>query len=71
MDRQFVTSSMMVSIGYDASQGVLEIEFKSDGSIWQYYDFPESMWNDFQFCDSHGKYWHASIKNAFHESKVG
>lgn len=62
---------MIVSIGYDAESGTLEIEYQKGGGIWQYYDFPEHMWNEFQYCESHGKYWHANIKTRFREARVG
>lgn len=71
MDRQPVNSSMITSIGYDPENGTLEIEFKSDSSIWNYFDFPEHMWNEFFNCESHGKYWHANIKKRFREARVG
>ena len=71
MDRQPVNSSMITSIGYDSLTGTLEIEFKSDGSVWQYFDFPEHMWNEFEYAGSHGKYWHSNIKNQFREARVG
>jgi len=71
MDRIPVNSTMINSIGYDPSNGTLEIEFKSDGAIWQYFDFPEHMWNEFQSAESHGKYWHANVKNRYREARVG
>lgn len=71
MDRQPVNSSMISGIGYDSTVGTLEIEFKSDGSIWQYFDVPEHLWVEFQYCESHGKYWHANIKKTFREARVG
>jgi len=71
MDRQPVNSSMIASIGYDSGNGILEIEFKSDGAIWQYFEFPEHMWNEFLICESHGKYCHANIKKRFREARVG
>lgn len=43
MDREYVDSSMITSIGYDAMSCTLEVEFKS-GVVWQYHDFPEYMW---------------------------
>jgi KTSC domain len=70
MERRIVESSNLASIGYDASTGTLEIEFKS-GSIWQYYDFPEHMWNEFEYAESHGKYFNANIKNQYRDGRVG
>ena len=48
MEREYVESSMITSIGYDPNTSILEIEFKSDGTIWQYYDFPENLWYEFK-----------------------
>ena len=62
---------MIISAGYDATNGTLEIEFKSDGAIWQYFDFPDHMWHEFLTCESQGKYWHANIKKRFAEARVG
>jgi len=62
---------MITSIGYDSSNGTLEIEFKNGGAIWQYYDFPENMWCEFENVASHGKYFLANIKNRFRDTKVG
>lgn len=64
MERQYVESSMITSIGYDESSSTLEVEFKS-GVVWQYYDFPEYMWYEFQTAESKGKYFHAYIREQF------
>ena len=66
MERKIVESSNLASIGYDSSTGTLEIEFKN-GAIWQYYDFPEHMWNEFEYAESHGKYFNANIKEQFRD----
>ena len=70
MNREYVTSSNLRSIGYDESSATLEIEFNS-GAVWQYYDFPESKWHEFKFTDSFGKYFNREIKNKYRESRVG
>ena len=36
MDRQYVDSSMIKSIGYDAPSSTLEVEFKAE-VVWQYH----------------------------------
>ena len=71
MERTSVESSNLASIGYDPSTGTLEIEFKSGGAVWQYYDFPEHKWNEFEYAESHGKYFHGNIKNQYREARVG
>jgi hypothetical protein len=70
MEREYVESSMITSIGYDPTTSTLEIEFKSTGAIWQYYDFPESFYYEFKE-GSLGKYFHSNIKNKYAESQVG
>jgi hypothetical protein len=70
MNRTIIESSMIRSIGYDADNSTLEIEFNS-GAIWQYFDFPESIWYEFEGTDSQGKFFHREIKNQYSESQVG
>ncbi len=70
MERNYIESKMIVSIGYDFESSVLEIEFNS-GAVWQYYDFPESIWHEFENSDSKGKFFHREIKNQYTETQVG
>lgn len=65
MDRTPSNSSMISGIAYDQSTGTLEIEFRNGGAVWQYYDFPEYMWNEFEYAESHGKYFNANIKEQY------
>ena len=44
MERQYVSSSNIASIGYDPDNLVLEIEFLS-GAVYQYYDVPQSVYD--------------------------
>jgi len=71
MDRDPVNSSMIASIGYDQSSGTVEIEFRSNGQVWQYYDVPEITYNEVRMAGSLGKSFHAMIKNQFKEARVG
>lgn len=61
MERQYVSSSNIASIGYDADNMVLEVEFLN-GSIYQYYDVPQIIYDGLMAADSHGKYLAAYIK---------
>ncbi len=70
MERQFIESTMMTSIGYDPQSSTLEIEFNS-GEVWQYFDFLESSWYEFESSESKGKFFHREIKNQYSESRVG
>ncbi len=70
MERQYVESSMLRSIGYDSLSSTLEIEFLS-GPVWQYFDFSEYEWYNFLAADSKGKYFRANILKKYPESQVG
>jgi len=70
MERQYVESSMIRSIGYDIENSILEIEFNS-GAIWQYYDFPQSLWYEFENSESKGQFFHREIKDQYSASQVG
>jgi len=69
MERKYIESRMIRSIGYDPNTSTLEIEFNS-GAVWQYFNFPESIWYDFKNSESKGKYFHKEIKNQYPESQV-
>jgi hypothetical protein len=71
MERDLVNSSMIASIGYDQSSGTVEVEFRSNGQVWQYYDVPESTYNDVRAAGSLGKAFNAMIKTHFREARVG
>jgi hypothetical protein len=70
MEYRDVSSSNIRSIGYDAESSILEIIFLS-GPRYAYYDFPESLWFEFDSAESHGKFFHAHIKGHFREAQVG
>ena len=69
MRRNTVSSSNILSIGYDSKTLTLEIEFKS-GSIYQYFDVPEGEYRGLMQSESHGKYFHANIKDRYRVAKL-
>ena len=69
MDREPVTSSTILSVGYDAASETLEIEFKATG-VYQYLNVPQFMWERLIVADSVGKFFNAEIKNTFPCVKV-
>ena len=71
MDRDSVDSTMISSIGYDQSMGTVEVEFRSSGQVWQYYDVPEFTYNDVRSAESLGRAFNAMIKKQFSEARVG
>ena len=70
MERKYVDSSMIVSIGYDNVNSILEVEFKSNQQIWQYFDVPEFIWYEFEAAVSTGKYFLSGIRGHYRESRV-
>jgi hypothetical protein len=66
MKRQSVESSNLASIGYDAENEILEVEF-NHGGIYQYFDVPEKVYDELMNADSHGQYFDRNIKKAGYE----
>jgi len=63
MQRQIVSSSNLVSVGYDSTSSILEIEFHS-GGVYQYLNVPVSIYNGLMNASSHGTYFDVYIKKA-------
>lgn len=70
MNRDPVSSSNLVSVGYDENSQTLEIEF-NNGAIYQYYNINFGLYNQFMQSASKGQFLHAYIKNAYAYSRVG
>ena len=71
MQRENIESKIIKSIGYDAIEQTLEIEFIKDGSVWQYFGFSEINWHEFKISDSKEKYWRGEIQGNYKNSRVG
>lgn len=69
MNRQPVTSSNVADVGYDAVSMTLEIGFK-DGTVYQYFDVPESVYQELLFADSVGQFLNRQIKSSYRYAKV-
>lgn len=61
MNRVHVSSSNLASVGYDPGQQILEIEFHN-GSIYQYFNVPNHIYNGLMAASSHGSYFSDNIK---------
>ncbi len=68
MQRIPVTSSDISSIGYE--NDVLEIEFHSGKSVYQYFQVPEHEYQGLMNAQSHGKYFNQNIKNKYITKKI-
>jgi hypothetical protein len=69
MERELVSSSTVVSIGYDATTETLEVEF-TNGGVYQYYNVPVSLHAQFMESSSKGQFLHTYIRNAYPYSRV-
>ena len=70
MKRDSVSSSNIVSVGYDSASDTLEVEFMS-GSVYQYYNVPQLIYDNFVAAPSVGQFFAYQIRNAFPYSRVG
>ena len=59
-----VDSRSLASVGYRASDGTLEIEFKN-GGLYSYHSVPSRYYRELMAAESKGTYFTRSIRNAF------
>jgi hypothetical protein len=64
MERQPVSSSHIVAIGYNTTSETLEIEFKS-GLIYQYFNVPQVIHEQLMAAPSIGSFFNANIRNVY------
>lgn len=69
MQRQPVTSSNIMEIGYDERSQTLEIAFHS-GGIYQYSNVPDSVFRDLMDASSHGAYFQQHIRDKYQTVKL-
>ena len=69
MERTRVSSSNVYSIGYDASTNTLEVQF-NNGSVYQYYSVPSSIYQGLMSASSHGSYLHAYVKGVYQYRQI-
>ena len=68
MQRTPVESSNVISVGYDASSHVLEVEFKT--GVYQYADVPADVAEGLLSAPSVGSYMHKHIRGVYDHSRV-
>jgi hypothetical protein len=69
MERVNVISSNINSVGYEESSNTLEIEFKS-GSIYQYSNIPQEVYNELLQASSIGRYFIRNIRDTYRSYKI-
>lgn len=69
MYRQPVQSSNLASVGYDQASSTLEVEFLN-GSVYQYFDVPESVYLGLINAGSHGQFLNQVVKGNFRYARL-
>ena len=69
MDREYVTSTNVRSIGYDRASLTLEVEFQNS-FIYQYYNVPVHVYEALMAAGSKGQFINSQIKNMYPFSRV-
>lgn len=69
MQRLPVESSDIVSIGYDAGEQLLEIEFNG-GRVYRYFDVPQRTYDHFLKANSYGGYFNAHINGYYRYRRI-
>lgn len=69
MEREFVASTNVLSIGYDTTSETLEVEYTNQ-AVYQYYNVPEPLYQQLMASDSKGQFLHVYIKPAYPCSRV-
>ena len=69
MERVPITSVTVASAGYDPASETLEIEF-TNGRVYQYYQVPAAIYEQFMEADSKGRFFNFSIRSAYPYSVV-
>ena len=64
MDRTPLDSTTLASAGYDATTGLLELEFRS-GALYRYFSLPASLYRDLLTADSKGRIFNRFIRHCF------
>lgn len=69
MDRTPVDSSTVADVGYDQATMTLEIGFLN-GTVYQYFDVPETLFQEFMQAPSKGSFLNANIRNSYRYAKL-
>lgn len=69
MERHPVASSNLAEVGYDPDLEILEIMFQNC-SVYQYYNFPNFMFERFMASGSLGGFFNTEIKRHYQEARM-
>lgn len=69
MNRIPVDSSNIADVGYDETTMTLEVGFHN-GTAYQYFDVPQSVYQEFMSADSKGTFLNTNIKGNYRYAKL-
>jgi hypothetical protein len=69
MLRESVDSSNLVSVGYDPTTMILEVEFKA-GTVYEYANVPLEIYTQLMSAVSKGSYHYRNIRMSFPYKKI-
>ncbi|MGL3104427.1 KTSC domain-containing protein [Bradyrhizobium sp. BR 1432] len=64
-----VRSATLVSVGYDETKQLLEIEFQKN-SVYQYSGVPKSVYKQLMAASSKGRFFDRRIRNQFKTLRI-
>ncbi len=70
MKHSAINSSLILSAGYDETNNTLELTF-SGGTIYQYSNVPQQIFEELLEADSKGSYYHSKIRGVYPSEKLG
>lgn len=65
MNRTPVTSSDIISIGYDPALQQMEVEFRRGDKLYLYWDVPQEVYDELMIASSVGKYFASRVKGVY------
>ena len=68
--RIFVESSAISSISYDPKLQTLDVEFKSSGETYRYFEVPDNEYQGLLTAPSKGAYLNSQIKPKYRTRKL-
>ncbi|MBD9165871.1 MAG: KTSC domain-containing protein [Parabacteroides johnsonii] len=69
MNRNYVSSSNLRSVGYDQDSRILEVQFHN-GHVYQYRGVPLSVYSSLMSASSKGQYFNGFIRDRYPCRKV-
>jgi hypothetical protein len=69
VNRIRVTSTSIISIGYDPDTKTLELEFVN-GNTYQYFDLPRSIYEALLAADSKGAFVNTQVKDHYRYRQI-